>query len=373
VLRFDEFRLDATGIRDLPDGSIRVVGQLTRAGIFTYFNPDGSQRREYRPAEEVFSPSALESFAGATVTVNHPRSATRLVSAKSWKAEAVGHMGDNVRQDGELAVGDLYIRDADTVAGVKAGKFRNISLGYQVAYDPTPGTTPTGERYDGVQRRIKGNHVALLPAGVAPRGGENCVLRLDAAGEEIDQSIDTRTDVDQVGLKSGQMTPEQIAALQAELAKARTDAAELPALRDALKTALAQPAALPQERIDALVAERAEVLALAAKHGVSPKSADGKSLSDLAIKRAVVAKVTPAVASRVDSFGAETVDALLAVAAAAPHPSLAAVVAVAAAPAVVATKTDDARADAIDVNAIPTIAELQAKAHAELRNAWKGN
>lgn len=361
MLRFDEIRLDARGFRELPDGSIKVTGQLTRAGIFTYFQ-DGKARREYRPADEVFRADALETFAGVPVTVKHPRG--RLVSSQTWKDDAVGHMGDSIRKDGDVAIGDLYIRDAATVAEVKAGRLKGLSLGYRVQYDPTPGTTPEGERYDGVQRNIRGNHVALLPSNIPARGGPECVLRLDSAGDEIDPSNDAREDA---GVKSERMTPEQIAALQAELTQARADAAEVPALRASLKTALAQPAALPQDRIDALVSERADVLALAGKHGIKTADKDGKALTNLAIKRAVVAKTSPAVADRVDSFGDETVNALLTVEAAKPHPSLKAVVDVATVPVV-----EGARADA-DADKLPTMAELRKKSDENLRNAWKGN
>src|SRR5271165_2445158 len=100
MIRYSEVRLDASSIKTLPDGSIRVTGQLTRPGTFTYRNPDGTERREYRPPEEVFSPRAMQTFASSTVTMNHPSRGVgqRKVSPETWTKDAVGHMGESIRQ-----------------------------------------------------------------------------------------------------------------------------------------------------------------------------------------------------------------------------------------------------------------------------------
>ena len=370
VLRYDEFRIDASSLKELPDGSIKVTGQLTRSGIFNYRNPDGSLRREYRPAEEVNSAASLATFAGAPVTINHPAAdpslpagKQRLVSADTWKRDAVGHLGDNIRVDGGVPIGDFYVREAQAVAGVKKGNYRNVSLGYNIDYDPTPGTAPDGQRYDGVQRNMRGNHVALLPAGVAPRGGDQCVLRLDSAGDE-------RTDVEEAPINYS-VTPEQIAALNAqvtaltgELQAARTDAAEVATLRKSVATLTAERdaavALTAPARLDSLVDERTALVAVAAANGV-----ESKGLSALQIKRAVIAKRTPALAARVDSFSADTCDVTLAVYAELPHPTMAVL---GRAP----TAAPPARTDAADPNRIPTISELHTKAHRAELTQWKG-
>lgn len=364
MLRYADLRFDGAAIKELPDGSIKVTGQLTHTGIFPYRNSDGSKRLEYRPADEVFSPEAMATFAGATVTVNHP---SRLVDAKSWRTVTVGHLGENVRRDGDFLVADVYVREASAVARVKKGELKHLSCGYEVDFDPTPGVTAEGQRYDGIQRRIRGNHVALLPNGVPPRGGETCVLRLDSAGDEIP-----------TGLNSD-VTPEQIAALQAqvtaltaELAKARTDAATATSLQTQLDAAKAELAKANEQtspaRLDALVEERVAVLALAKANGVETK---GKS--NVEIKRAVVAKRTPALAARVDSFDAPALDGILAVYgdAAAAASQKAAVGVVTDAP--TGERTDAARTDAAreDANRVPTESELRDRARKANADAWK--
>lgn len=359
MLRFTDLRLDASTIQELPDGSIKVLGQLTHPGIFQYRNPDGSSRKEWRPREEVFSKEALASFAGVPVTINHPRQSDgqRLVTAKSWKKDAVGHIGDNVREDGGHVVADIYIRDADAVAHVRSHRLKHISCGYNVQFDATPCTTPEGERVDGVQRNMRGNHVALLPEGVAPRGGAECVLRLDSNGDELKSGVDIES------------LQAQVTALTSELAKARTDAAELPKVKADLVAAQTKIAelgeALKPERLDALADSRAAVVALAKADGVETA---GKST--VAIKRAVVAKRTPDLAARVDSLDENALDAVMtaykSAPAASPVGSPLAVLAPPAAPAG-GERTDAAP----DANKIPKVSDMHANFVKNSLNAWK--
>lgn len=278
-----------------------VTAQLTRAGVFNYETRGGPMRREWRPEEEVFRTDSLATFAHAPVTLNHPPPGplgSRKISASTWKRDAVGHAVGMPRREGDQAVADLLIRDGAVVEQIKAGKIRHISLGYEQDYDPTPGTTPAGERFDGVQRNIRGNHIALLPAGTQPRGGENCTLRLDAQGDEESGAVNS----------GGMDLNEALALLEAlktENAKLRTDAAEVPVLRASLVTANAaiEPAAL-----DALLVARAAKTAKA---------------TEIATKRALIKTRSPGLAERVDAFSVETVEALCAAYAELPHPSMA--------------------------------------------------
>jgi hypothetical protein len=312
------------------------------------------KRTEYQAPEELLRKETLDTFAGAHVTLNHPPGG--FVTSDTWRKVAIGHASDNVRVDAGQVLLDLYVKDAAAVAAIKAGHIKHISLGYKVDFDPTPGTTPEGQRYDGVQRNIRVNHIALLPVGVMPRGGQECVLRLDAKGDE-----------EYPGLKSGvdeQALKDKIAALESELAKVRTDAAALPKLTADLSAANARIAELGEqlrpERLDAASDARAAVVALAKAEGLETV---GKSTLDL--KRAVVAKRTPELANRVDSMNDAALDPVLVVYGAQPHPSLAAVLPV---PPVAAAA--EVRTDAAPV-AVLKYADMYAKSVENSRNAWK--
>lgn len=333
----------------------------------------GGVRSEYRPPEEVFKTDSLKSFAHLAITRNHPTNAdgTRLVSPGNRRSVSIGHVGENVREDGGNMVADLFVHDESAITEILGGGMKSISCGYRVDYDPTPGTTPDGQRYDGVQRNMVGNHVALLPSGTPPRGGEQCVLRLDSEGNEIDPRLNYGVDLE--ALKA------QIEALKGELEKSRTDAADVSKLRADLASAQARvtelEAQVAPERLDALVADREVVVALAKANGV-----ESKGLSSLAIKRAIVAKRTPANAARVDSLDHNALDSILAVYSDQPHPSMASVVA----PLVPAPRTDAApapsvmvgtapRTDAVDVSKLPKVAEMQANFNKASRDAWKSS
>lgn len=179
AFRLANFILDDRGERT-PSGGLKVPARLARTGVQVYHRPDGSEVRELRPAEEVFSADALASFRGAPVTNLHPAGA---VTADNWKDVALGHVGDDVRQDGDYVAATLYLQDADLVRQVQDGTRKELSAGYQVDLEEVPGELE-GERFDRTQRNIRGNHVATLPPGHA-RGGPELALRLDASDDCI--------------------------------------------------------------------------------------------------------------------------------------------------------------------------------------------
>jgi hypothetical protein len=182
-------------------------------------------------------------------------------------------------------------------------------------------------------------------------------LRLDSTGDELRDDSEKLLQ-DSVTIQNSALEA-QIAALQGELAKARTDASEVPSLRTQLATTQAAVAALSPERLDALVEERATLITKAAAFGVK----ETKGLTNAQIKRRIVATQTPELATRADSLSDETVETLLAIyktAEVAPHPTMKAAVAV--------VVTDPVRADAKPVK---TLSQLREDALRASLAAWK--
>ena len=175
-----EIRLDAgtvASVRRTPQGGLRVDARLTRVGVLTYRNADGTARREFRPPEEVFAATSLDSLRGAPVTDLHP---SEMVRTDNHAVLARGHVGDDVREDaGTYVAATLYVQDGRLVEMVERGDRREISCGYVCDFDPTPGEFE-GQRYDGVQRNITYNHAALGPREWG-RAGSEVALRMDAA------------------------------------------------------------------------------------------------------------------------------------------------------------------------------------------------
>ena len=63
VQRYDSMQFVA-GAVTTPEGFLLDSPIVARTGIYTYLQPDGSVRREYRPPDEVFAEDALVSFKG---------------------------------------------------------------------------------------------------------------------------------------------------------------------------------------------------------------------------------------------------------------------------------------------------------------------
>lgn len=189
-MRYDSAEL--RGVRVHPAGFLIVDARPTRSGVFKYQRPDGSIRREYRPPDEVSRLASLDTLRGASVTDLHPPAGK--VTPQNVHELEVGTV-TQVRMDGSFVVAELVIKRADAIELVRQKKRVEISCGYATDFDPTPGTTPEGERHDGVQRNIRYNHAALYPSGHG-RGGTECAMRLDASDAVLveDDRVDTQDD-----------------------------------------------------------------------------------------------------------------------------------------------------------------------------------
>ncbi len=178
-LRFDrvEFRAERT-----PEGYIVDDPILTRTGVFEYRNPDGTIRREYRSTKAVFAADSLAAYEGLPITEGHPGK----VNATNVKKHLAGTVMRAGRQDADGKSLRAQIKIFD-IKPVEEGK-KELSVGYEVEIDPTPGVSPEGERYDVEQISVKPNHLALCRKG---RAG-TARLNLDAA-DDADEPEEEKT------------------------------------------------------------------------------------------------------------------------------------------------------------------------------------
>jgi len=181
-------RVDAT-----PQGGLAAGANLTRVGVFTYTKADGTRVRELRHPDEVFKPESLATLKGAPLTIGHPG----MVTPDRYRELNVGHVADDVRRDDRFVAATVRIQDAAAVAAVKAGDLVEVSCGYTADVVPETGVF-NGEEYDAVQRNVRYNHAALLPAG-GGRAGREVALKLDAndAIEQVD-AIEDADDADPI-------------------------------------------------------------------------------------------------------------------------------------------------------------------------------
>lgn len=172
VHRFD--RAELRPPRRRVDGSTVYDAKLSRVGVFPYRQPDGTIRREYRPPEEVGRADSLASLELAPVTDGHPSKPGQA------KGLAVGAVGDTVKFDGAYVTASIVVYDDGVNDRIRRGDARELSPGYTVRLDETPGVTPDGEPYDVIQRDIIYEHAAVVKYG---RQGSTVAPRVDAAAD----------------------------------------------------------------------------------------------------------------------------------------------------------------------------------------------
>lgn len=284
--RFDNVAFKAT---KTDEGFIRDTPIVGRTGILVYRNADGTERREYRPPEEAFKADSLVSLQGKPITIGHKAFVT---AGNAAQVAPIGSVLSAGRQDGDAIRADIVIYNLDTNA-------RELSCGYTLDLDETPGTTPEGEHYDAIQRNIVYNHLAVCSRG---RAG---VARLNMDGSQMIDEENPKEDkgmaeMTKIRLDSGieyECAPE----VKVEIEKMRKDSAEakkefdkLQAKYDALDAELKKEqegrkadAEKAKANFDEAVKARVELLKVAEAH----KVANADSMTDTKIKTSVIKAV----------------------------------------------------------------------------------
>jgi hypothetical protein len=183
VTRYATATLDSTRIQTTEQGGIRVPARLTKSDVFAY-NRGGQMVREWRPPEEVLAEESWSTIKSAPVVVLHPMHDGGTVTTDNYRRLNVGTAEDPTPADDDSAIDAwLVINDSATVRQVLDRTLVDVSMGYTNVWENTPGVTPDGKPYDAIQRRIRYNHVALLPKGRG-RQGADVSITLDADDNE---------------------------------------------------------------------------------------------------------------------------------------------------------------------------------------------
>jgi len=179
------FRYDVAPIEKYeltPEGYLRCWSTIARTGVQMYTDADGSVRREYRPETEVASPESLASFAGKAITLEHP---PVLLDSANTKDYQIGFSGTEVVYDNGFVRAVMTITDQDAIDRIMRGDAKEVSAGYRVNYEANAGVTDSGENYDGIQKEISGNHIAVVRRGRAGPQVKLHLDRLDAADPSL--------------------------------------------------------------------------------------------------------------------------------------------------------------------------------------------
>jgi hypothetical protein len=152
------------------EGYLKIFARAARTGVQRYKGyeldrPDLNDVMLYRPPEEVFSKKAMASLAHRPLTLHHP---DKMVDSRSWKSVVVGSIGDEVVRDGDHIRVPMMLCDQAAIDAYRKQGIKELSVGYSTDIEFKPGKTSDGVAYDAIQRNIRANHLAIVPAA---RGG----------------------------------------------------------------------------------------------------------------------------------------------------------------------------------------------------------
>lgn len=287
------------------DGTLLCEAVVSAPCVLTYRDAKGNTWRELVPPETLKDPDYIRSCAHAPVTLQHPE---QDVTPDNVKEHAVGNTDGYVTllENGFVRC-HMIVRERKALDAIDAG-VREVSPGYQVVIERTPGVHPQFGRYDAIQRKRVINHIAIVEQG---RSGPQVALRADSAVQVLSDTP--------IKKKVINMDPEEFKKMLTQLFPQLLEGALAPfrADMDALKKDMLnfkgggaaagasaagqeqnkgsqQPAQTEQQRADELnklAAERAELLPLAAEHKIdASKFPDTKAL-----RKEIACKLKPTV------------------------------------------------------------------------------
>jgi 8-oxo-dGTP pyrophosphatase MutT (NUDIX family) len=176
----EAFAFDRASVRRTDnDGRLHVeVTNISKANVCPYLGreiPDwyglgldaDKVYHLYRDPEELAK--AAPTFNNIPVLSEHVET-----NAGNHKHELViGTTGTDAEFKAPFLRNSMSFWDGDAIEDVERELKKELSSAYRYRADMTPGTAPSGERFDGVMRDIVGNHVALVEEG---RAGPDVVV-----------------------------------------------------------------------------------------------------------------------------------------------------------------------------------------------------
>lgn len=152
------------------NGWFEVKGNpISKVGVFDYSGaqvgapPADANRiyKVYRPAEELADPETIASFKLTPLINDHRMLGEGHTAADEYGVDGV--IGENVYFSGDTLYANIKVFGKGLAEDLKKGKV-DLSLGYRCIYDFTAGSY-NGQAYDCIQRKPRGNHIALVDQG----------------------------------------------------------------------------------------------------------------------------------------------------------------------------------------------------------------
>ncbi|MFK5238855.1 DUF2213 domain-containing protein [Glaesserella parasuis] len=166
----DKKEVDTNGWFEVKDNP------LSKEGVFLYRGnqiilPDGSRASNtddlipvYRPADELSSPEAIDSFKLVPWVDEHTMLGSEELGLTPAERKGVsGVVGEDVYFKDGILYGNIKAFSENLARKIENGK-KELSLGYRCSYERSSGEW-NGQKYDYIQRNLRGNHLALVDKG----------------------------------------------------------------------------------------------------------------------------------------------------------------------------------------------------------------
>lgn len=273
-------REDYNGWIEIKDNPISKVGVFAYLGrnVDKKFDPDEIVM-VLRPDEELASPKTIESFRLIPWIDNHVMLGNPESGMTSPEEKGVeGVIGEDIYFDDGILYANIKVFSSNLDDLIDHGK-RELSAGYRCRYELSSGVW-NGQRYDAIQRDIRGNHLALVHEGrMGPDVAVLDQLRFTFDARDIQMAEpdkkDEKKEMDEIksGLKA-----------MADGLKAMDE--RLGAMDKRVKDAL-------EEEDDPAIAADKKAADEAEEEKKKEKEAEDKKAMDAAIKVALDAAVAP--------------------------------------------------------------------------------
>ena len=293
--KFDDF-----GWMTIEDNPISKVGVFPYLGSQIGADDKSKIYMVLRPQEELNDPETIESFKLTPFINEHPENLLgnigTLVKTDNKRVEGV--IGEKVYFEFPYLRANLRVYSAQTLDSIEIGK-EQVSAGYSCKWSKESGVFD-GQAYEYVQRRIRGNHSALVVEG---RSGPD-VSVMDSMTfklESKEQQMELKDLAESVAALAAKMDKIQGAMDEAEKKAEAKDEEEKQAKEDADKKAM-------DEDEEEAEAKRKKEEEDKAKEGAKDEDDDKKeddkkdekkdAMDSASFKRAVAAQVAAEVAKQ---------------------------------------------------------------------------
>lgn len=185
------------------NGSATIHGNpISKVGVFPYSGaqvdssfPPNDIVMVYRPEEELSDPECIESFRLVPWIIDHVMLGSEEEGMTPPEEKGIHGVTTNVvYYEAPYLKADLKVYSKTMAEEIDENGKKDLSIGYRCLYDVVEGVY-NGQKYNAIQRKIRGNHLALVDEG---RSGpdvsvlDHFKITLDAA--EIKRMLPKITD-----------------------------------------------------------------------------------------------------------------------------------------------------------------------------------